>query len=189
MKWYEWVFGGIGLTSLSAVAWIFRRIFIRTSPPAAPIQARAATGDGSPVAVGNHITQQVTQHYSPSDTSSDKRHEEWQELIQELPEILDQMSFAFGSIKGSGIIDVDAKDPWIAIRRGNRLVSSRLYIADVFKNSGLLDKWNELVKGAEAGDFPRAPSEMGYSSISRYVRKRHAFENELTRVAREDLKK
>jgi hypothetical protein len=100
------------------------------------------------------------------------------------------MGSAFRVLKNSVIIDVhDEDNPFAAITRGNRLIHHRLYIADVFKNSGLLDKWNELVKGVEHGDFPRAPSEQGHSAIYFFVRKRQVFENELTRVAREDLKK
>jgi hypothetical protein len=80
-------------------------------------------------------------------------------------------------------------DPFAAIKRGNVLIHNRLSIADVFEDSGLLGKWDELVKGAEAGDFPRSQSEVGYSPISRYIRKQHPCLEELVRVAREDLKK
>ena len=125
-----------------------------------------------------------------------RRYEEWRELIEELRKILDEMASAF-IISDShlwdrgGIINVDGDDPdpFAAIKRGNVLIHNRLYIADVFRDSGLLGKWNELVKGAEAGDFPRSPSEVGYSPTSRYIRKQHPFLEESVRVAREDVKK
>lgn len=194
MKWYEWVFGGIGVTVLSVLVWIFRRIFVRAPQirhPGPAIQATATTGDRSPVAIGNHITQQLIQSPPALDISSQKRHDEWQKLIQELPGILEEMAPDFISWRKGGIIDVegDTPDRSGAVARGNRMVRNLLYISDEFKDSGLLDRWNELVSGVEAGDFPLVSNEFRHSIASRYSWKRRAFEDQLIHVAREDLKK
>jgi hypothetical protein len=197
----QWVFSGVGLSVVALGAWIFRaslaRLFRKPQPSAAvPLQGDVSVGDGSPVAAGNNIQQTIKDSYNTTVALpalvANKRYEEWQKLIQEFPKILDEMAEAFSnkSWRQGGIIDVDGDDqkPFAAIRRGNLMVQGQLYIAEVFKNSGLLDKWNELVKGTEAGDFERGPNELGYSSISRFMRKKHTFMAELTRVAREDLK-
>jgi hypothetical protein len=193
----QWVFSGIGVLALTILGGILRWFFSRRRMDADYMEVKAASDGNSPIAAGKNIEQNINSFNKTtlSTAVSDRRYEEWQELIQKFPKIIENMSYAFSEMRWQqgGIIDVDAdpeyQKPLVAVVTGNRLIHSRLYIADVFESSGLLAKWNELVTGVGSGDFERPTLETGYSAISRFMRKSQTFTAELARVAREDLKR
>lgn len=118
--------------------------------------------------------------------SSSERGEEWQNLIQKLPTDLDEMGAAFVVLESKQI--VDGEKPFAALRRGNTLVRELTYVADEFRESGLLDRWNELVKSIETRDFAAESRRAGYSPLSCFLREKTVFLDELIRAARKDLK-
>ena len=92
MKWWEWVFSGVGVLALALfIEWLRRRS--RSSPQSASITAQDAKVVDSPVASGTGIIQTVN---SPTINVSlpapapgspgNERYNEWRELIDEIHE-------------------------------------------------------------------------------------------------------
>jgi hypothetical protein len=102
MKWWEWVFSGIGVLALAFfIEWLRRRS--HSSPPqSASITAQNAKVSDSPVASGTGITQNVNSPtfnlslpaVAPGSPGSE-RYNEWRELIDEIHESIVRMGYAF----------------------------------------------------------------------------------------------
>src|ERR1041385_1333177 len=108
------------------------------------------TMDGDDQTVGND-TQDNFNFYNATCTapapSANERYEEWQNLIEELPTDLDEMGAAFVAPNSKEI--VDGEKPFAALRHGNSLVHELIHVGEKFRESGLLDRWSELVKSIE----------------------------------------
>src|SRR5437016_12770523 len=129
MKWWEWVFSGVGVLALALfIEWLRRRS--RSSPQSASITAQDAKVVDSPVASGTGIIQTVN---SPTinvslpapapGTPGSERYNEWRELISEIHESLQQMAYAFVPLN---VITpgIEKNDYEAGIRRGYRVLRS-----------------------------------------------------------------
>lgn len=192
MKWWEWVFSGVGVLALALfIEWLRRRS--RSSPQSASITAQDAKVVDSPVASGTGIIQTVN---SPTINVSlpapapgspgNERYNEWRELIDEIHESIVRMGYAFMPLVPVKAGD-DRNDYQAGIRRGNRVLGNRILIADAIQKSELKKDWDELVQYAHSGRGPRDRWEQGTPTMGGFDAKAREFQEKLMRIARQDM--
>jgi hypothetical protein len=161
------------------------------SKPAVELKADQSTVSGSPVASGSGITQNshnvsLTVPFVPSSAPGRERADEWRELRDELHEALVQIGYAF--IPLNAIRPGDERNDYQAgIRRGNRVISNRLFIADVLKRERISERFEELVRYAISARSPREPDQRGAATETGFDMRSRAFEDELLEIARKDI--
>ena len=82
----------------------------------------------------------------------------------------------------------ESNDYQAGIRRGNRVLRDRIFIAESVKKYRLIEKWDELVLYAHSGRAPRDRWERGCPTMGGFDKKARAFLDEkLMEIAREDM--
>jgi hypothetical protein len=160
-----------------------------------PKQAeRSGKVTNSPVASGTNIAQTInppTLNLSlPTPTSGTpgrEQYDEWRELIDEIHESIEQMGWAFVDAVAHKADD-ERCDYQAGIRRGNRVLGTRILIADAIKKSGLKQDWDQLVQYAHSGRGPRDRWQQGAPTMGGFDKKAREFQEKLMRIAREDMR-
>jgi hypothetical protein len=99
------------------------------------------------------------------------------------------MANAFAYRPPSGVIDVDEdqrEDYHDGIQRGYRVLRSRILIANVLKNAGMLEKFQSIVDYVVSAHTPREPSQRGCPTVTGFNIKAGQFEDEVMELARKD---
>jgi hypothetical protein len=203
MSWfsdnYKWLFDGVGgAVALALVGFVFHRWFQSKQEQGGQVaqttlKVEDSSVTNSPVAAGSNITQtvnsptvNVTLPAPPSSPAGREKYEEWRELIRELHESFIQIGYAFLPLNAitPGVEDNDYQ---AGIRRGYRVIRSRIFIAETLKKEGVLEKYEEIVRYAISATCPREPSQRGCPTMNGFDLKAGAFQDELMQIARKDM--
>jgi hypothetical protein len=187
----EWVFSGVGIAVISVAVWLVRKLISRSR-----VEALAVTQSPA-ISMSPSITQSPSITVSPTfnnsvvvppnnSTFSHARYAEWQRLDTELRPCLRAMSTRFLPFNAYKPGDPH-EDPDAAMQHAYDVLHGSLLIADVIEKSGLLEKWNTLVKYVYARELPREPNQRGIPTQFGFASQAEEFLQTLGRVAREDL--
>jgi hypothetical protein len=117
---------------------------------------------------------------------NDNKKLEWRELIDEMDRGLAQMTFAFASVNVISMGD-DSNNPMAGTVRGNRAITSRIFIVSALKKHGLLDKREDLTQYVGSASNPPSAGQTGRPTHYGFHLKANDFRDELLRVAQKDL--
>jgi hypothetical protein len=166
----------------------------RRSSASKPNQAERSTKIiNSPVATRANIWQTIN---SPklnlslpaptSGTPGRERYDEWRELIDEIHESIEQMGWAFVPLVPVKPGD-ERNDYQAGIRRGNRVLGNRIFIADAIQKAGLKKDWDELVLYTHSVRGPIDRWQQGAPTMGGFDTKARKFQEKLMRIARQDM--
>jgi hypothetical protein len=149
------------------------------------------TGSGNSVLNRNSYNKiNLTLPFVPSGAPGRERYDEWCVLRDEMHEALIQVGHVFSRTTLSpGIIDVNPEpdDYQEGIKRGDRIIRTRLYAASALKREKILEKYHELVKYAVSSLTPQPPYVAGRATKNGFEIKASAFEDELMEIAQQDI--
>jgi pyrimidine deaminase RibD-like protein len=115
-----------------------------------------------------------------------ERYKEWRELTDELDAAIEDMACAF-VLPGSFRPGDPRNDPYAGIRRGTKVLTNRLLIAEALKKHAINEKWRGMVEYVDAAVSPRSPSQHGAPTATGYALKVEDLRKALNSAAREDL--
>jgi hypothetical protein len=118
---------------------------------------------------------------------NDNKKLEWRELIDELDEGFEQMSYYFypHNVVSAGN---DRNNPMAGVQRGNRALTGRIFIADALTKNKTMDAWIIIVDYALSFEPRNVPTQDEQAqALADFNMKVNQFRAELLRVAQEDL--
>ena len=95
------------------------------------------------------------------------------------------MVYAFQAV--NVIASDGCNDPHAGMQKGYRLIRTRFFIDEALRRHSILQKWEELVAYCNTVSSPREPGQQGGPTATAFDQKAAVFEDELLRLAREDL--
>ena len=125
----------------------------------------------------------------PTSTSgkvSPERYQEWRDLIDEMDIAIEEMAHAFVP-PGSYRPGDPRSDPFAGCRRGTKVLTNRLLIADALKKHAISQKWRGIVEYVDAAMARRGPLQHGAPTPVEYTLKIEELRKALNLAAREDL--
>jgi len=137
--------------------------------------------------VGNVVSHLLASRWQRRVWIHDNKKAEWRELISGLNESIEVMGYAFEY--GVARAASDPSADWLgAMGNGNRVVRSRIFIADVIEKQGIVKTWDELMQYVLARDSPRGRDQHGgMPTLNGYNMKAVGLQDKIIRVSREDL--
>ncbi len=194
-----WLFDGVGgLIVVGVVGWLIKRFLDpKRESVKGKVEATSNSGNASvsasPVASGSNISQtvisptlNVTLPTSSSVSVSPERYKEWRDLIDEMDTAIEDMAHVFVP-PGTYRPGDPRNDPYAGARKGARVLSSRILIAERLKKHGITEKWNDIVNYVVAAMQPRDPTQRGAPTPTGYSLKVGELRSALNLAAREDL--
>lgn len=116
----------------------------------------------------------------------DNKKAEWRDLIDKMDTCLSRTQGAFKHPASERLSDPFNYMATLGI--GSGVMNDRIFIADVLKKSGLTQKWRDIMAYVCSSDSPRDQNQQGgLPTLTGYMTKVNAFQDELVRVSREDL--
>lgn len=201
----QWLFSGVAVSALLLLFQLFRKRG-GAAPVTAHESAAVATGSNisqsvnSPAATGSNISQTINSPtvvhaptinvaipVPPAGTGEHQRYNEWRELVSELDKSLSQIVYAFLEINVMTPGD-DSNNPQAGVQRGLRAIDHKLLIADALRQAHIREKYLEIVHYAFSAHEPRDPRQRGCPTVQGFDVKAQAFQEELTRMAQEDMR-
>lgn len=119
----------------------------------------------------------------------DNKKLEWRELIDALESAMKRMRLRFPPEYGLREGPRSAEEDWPGgMELGIRVVRNRIFIAEVIKRCGIVDKWDELVRYVLSVGSPRDRMQQGgLPTLNGYTMKSAELQDLLIKVSREDL--
>ena len=137
--------------------------------------------------VGNIVSHMLTSRLQRRVWIQDNKKAEWRELIAGLNESMERMGYAFEYMVVRAASD-PLRDWRGAMGAGNRLVRSRIFIAETIERKGIVKAWDELMQYVISSDNPRYREQQGgMPTLNGFNMKAVALQDTIIRVSREDL--
>jgi hypothetical protein len=135
---------------------------------------------------GSLITQYVLTKQRHREWVKDNKKLEWRELIDKMDTCLSRTQGAFKHPLAERLTNPFNYMATLGI--GSGVMNDRIFIAETLKKSGITQKWRDISAYVCASDLPRDENQQGAApTLNGYIIKVNAFQDELIRVAREDL--
>jgi hypothetical protein len=135
--------------------------------------------------IGSLVTQYIAIRNQRGYWIADNKKQEWRELIDALREGLRVMALGYDVEMPHHVSrPEDAYSNAEATRKAEVIIRDRIFISPKLVESGLFDQWVALVKEHDEADvsFKERPR-----TLRSFISNAHKFQNDLIRVAREDL--